>query len=144
MGSVIALQQVVEREARSRVAQPSLRISATVLGAPDARSLATFYERLLGWTRLDDEPGWVRLQSPSGGTGPSFQHEPDYVPPSRPAGPGEQQMMSHLDIATEDLEAGLTWAQEVGAVLAEFQPQQHVRVMLDPAGHPFCLFSANA
>ena len=26
-----------------------------------------------------------------------------------------------------------------GATLAEHQPQDDVRVMLDPAGHPFCL-----
>jgi hypothetical protein len=34
----------------------------------------------------------------------------------------------------------VAWAIEVGATLAENQPQEHVRVMLDPAGHPFCLF----
>ena len=28
----------------------------------------------------------------------------------------------------------------LGATLAEFQPQDDVRVMLDPAGHPFCLY----
>jgi hypothetical protein len=27
-----------------------------------------------------------------------------------------------------------------GAELAEFQPQELVRVMLDPAGHPLCLY----
>jgi len=27
-----------------------------------------------------------------------------------------------------------------GATLAGFQPQDQVRVCLDPAGHPFCLF----
>jgi hypothetical protein len=27
-----------------------------------------------------------------------------------------------------------------GAVPADFQPQDDVRVFLDPAGHPFCLF----
>jgi len=32
------------------------------------------------------------------------------------------------------------WAQAQGARLAEHQPQEHVRVMLDPEGHPFCLF----
>ena len=32
------------------------------------------------------------------------------------------------------------WAIRAGAVLAEFQPQLDVRVMVDPAGHPFCLF----
>jgi hypothetical protein len=51
-------------------------------------------------------------------------------------------MMSHLDIAVEDLEAGVAWALAAGATLADFQPQERVRVMLDPAGHPFCLFPA--
>jgi hypothetical protein len=30
-----------------------------------------------------------------------------------------------------------------GATLAEFQPQAHVRVYLDPEGHPFCLWVAS-
>jgi catechol 2,3-dioxygenase-like lactoylglutathione lyase family enzyme len=120
--------------------QPRMRLSATVLGAPDARALAAFSEQLLGWTRVVDEPGWVMLRPPSGGTGLSFQSEPDFVPPVWPSVPGEQQMMTHLDIAVEDLEAGVAWARETGARLADFQPQKHVRVLLDPVGHPFCLF----
>jgi hypothetical protein len=32
----------------------------------------------------------------------------------------------------------------VGAVVAEYQPQRHVRVLLDPAGHPFCLWVATS
>lgn len=117
-----------------------MRVSAAVLGAPDPRALADFYERLLGWTRVTDEPVWVMLRPPSGGTGLSFQHEPDHVPPVWPPAPGEQQMMIHLDIAVEDLDAGVAWAEAAGARPAEHQPQEHVRVMLDPAGHPFCLF----
>ena len=37
-------------------------------------------------------------------------------------------------------EASVAWAVQTGAALAEHQPREHVRVMLDPAGHPFCLF----
>ena len=33
-----------------------------------------------------------------------------------------------------------TRALELGAGEAEFQPQGNVRVLLDPAGHPFCLY----
>ena len=50
--------------------------------------------------------------------------------------------MTHLDIAVEDLEAGVAWGRDTGARLADFQPQKHVSVMLDPVGHPFCLFPA--
>jgi hypothetical protein len=53
---------------------------------------------------------------------------------------GEQQIMTHIDIAVEDLEAAVAWAVAAGATLAAHQPQHHVRVLLDPAGHPFCLF----
>ena len=64
-----------------------------------------------------------------------------YKPPAWPAVPGEQQMMIHLDIEVDDLDVGVAWAIEAGATLAEHQPQDDVRVMLDPAGHPFCLFA---
>ena len=36
--------------------------------------------------------------------------------------------------------AAAAWARECGATPADQQPQDDVRVMLDPDGHPFCLF----
>jgi hypothetical protein len=50
-------------------------------------------------------------------------------------------MQAHLDIGVPDLDAGVRRARELGATQAEFQPQDDVRVMLDPVGHPFCLFA---
>lgn len=70
----------------------------------------------------------------------SFQTEPAYVNPTWPAGPGDQQMMVHLDIEVDDLDAAGAHAVAAGAILAEYQPQADVRVYLDPAGHPFCLW----
>jgi len=93
-----------------------MRISASVLGAPEPRLLAEFYERLLGWTVAVAEPEWVMLKPPDGGTGLSFQLEDEYVPPVWPGTPGEQQMMVHLDIAVDDLDAGVAWAQDAGQV----------------------------
>ncbi len=119
---------------------PSITVSATVLGASDPQALGDFYRRLLGWDVVADEPGWVMLRPPGGGSGLSFQGEPGHVPPTWPAGPGDQQMMAHLDLRAEDLEAAVAHAVAEGAVLAEHQPQDDVRVLLDPAGHPFCLF----
>jgi hypothetical protein len=49
-------------------------------------------------------------------------------------------MMLHLDIEVDDLAAACAHAEAQGAVAAGFQPQEHVRVYLDPAGHPFCLW----
>jgi hypothetical protein len=44
-------------------------------------------------------------------------------------------------VQVEDLVAATAFAQSLGAQVAEFQPQDDVRVLLDPAGHPFCLFT---
>ena len=46
----------------------------------------------------------------------------------------------HLAFPVDDLDAAEAHTVAAGAVLAEYQPQDHVRVYLDPAGHPFCLF----
>jgi Glyoxalase-like domain len=119
---------------------PVLTLSGVVLDSPDAGELAGFYRRLLGWPVEQDEPDWVMLRSPDGGAGLSFQTETHYVRPTWPAGPGDQQMSVHLDIAVEDLGTAGEHAVAAGAVLAGYQPQDDVRVYLDPAGHPFCLF----
>jgi catechol 2,3-dioxygenase-like lactoylglutathione lyase family enzyme len=112
-----------------------------VLDAPDAPALARFYERLLGWTLFDDEPGWATLApSKDGGYNLAFQTEPLYERPVWPAAEGKPQMMVHLDVQVDDLEEGLAYALECGAELATYQPQDDVRVLLDPAGHPFCLY----
>jgi predicted enzyme related to lactoylglutathione lyase len=119
---------------------PSLKLSGIVLDSPDPRELAAFYQRLLGWKVTQDEPDWVKIMPPGDGPGLSFQAETAYARPSWPAGSDDQQMMVHLDFQVDDLEVAGAHAVEAGAVLAEFQPQDDVRVYLDPAGHPFCLF----
>ncbi|MET7484841.1 VOC family protein [Streptomyces sp. NPDC005538] len=117
------------------------RLSTVVLDAYDAHELADFYQRLLGFVVREEEPDWVVIGPPDGGTGLSFQTEPAYVPPLWPTrNPGEQQMMMHLDIEVDDLEAETARALAEGARLAEYQPQDDVRVFFDPAGHPFCLW----
>jgi predicted enzyme related to lactoylglutathione lyase len=50
-------------------------------------------------------------------------------------------MQLHLDIEVDDLAAAVELAVAAGATVAEFQPQDDVRVCLDPAGHPFCLWT---
>ncbi len=130
--------------------RPRTQIIGPVLDAADPVGLARFYERLLGWPMVaiegprpgyPDSDGWAKIRSPAGDMKMEFQWEEHYVPPTWPAALGEQQMMIHLDIEVDDLEAGVAWAIESGARLAAHQPQEGVRVMLDPAGHPFCLFA---
>jgi Glyoxalase-like domain len=58
-----------------------------------------------------------------------------------PAQADGQNATQHLDIHVLDLDAATTHALNAGATLADFQPQETVRVLFDPAGHPFCLFT---
>ena len=120
-------------------------LSNTVLGTPDPPGLAEFYQQLLGWVYRDEDHAsddtWVVIKPPEGGPGLSFQLEKDHVPPVWPGGPADQQMQLHLDIGVEELEPGVARAEQLGATQASHQPQDDVRVMLDPAGHPFCLFA---
>ena len=112
-----------------------------VLDAPDGRELAHFYARLLGWQVFsENETGAAVAPSEDGGHYLGFETEKHYARPVWPTVEGEPQMSMHLDIAVDDLEEAVAYAVEVGAELASYQPQETVRVMLDPAGHPFCLY----
>ena len=121
---------------------PRLRIAGTVLSARDARVLANFYECLLGWPRIVDEPGWVILRAESNSQGLSFHTDAEYRAPTWPSVPHAPPIMAHLDIATDDVDGAVSHALACGATLADHQPQDGVRVMLDPDGHPFCLFAS--
>jgi catechol 2,3-dioxygenase-like lactoylglutathione lyase family enzyme len=123
-------------------ATPQLTFTTVNIGAPDPGALARFYGQLLGWPIGAEEPDWVVLRDPAGGVGISFQTESHYVRPVWPAGPGDPQMMMHLEIRVDDLASASAHAEACGATLAEYQPQADVRVYLDPAGHPFCLWLA--
>lgn len=118
---------------------PTARWSV-VLDSPDPGALARFYARLLDWELGTVESDWVTLRPPQGPAYLAFQREERYVRPTWPAESGRQQMSMHLDVAVTDLEAAVASAAEAGAQLAAYQPQDDVRVMLDPDGHPFCLW----
>jgi hypothetical protein len=131
--------------------RPMMEVTSLTIGAPNPRELAAFYARMLEWTvTADDAPppgrppdaGWAQLRPPPGRPGPTlnFEYEAEYTRPVWPSEAGRQHITQHLDIRVEDLDAAVAWAIEAGATLAEFQPQQDVRVLLDPAGQPFCLF----
>jgi catechol 2,3-dioxygenase-like lactoylglutathione lyase family enzyme len=116
------------------------RVTAVTLNSPDPPALARFYAQLLGWKIETEEEGWVTLPNPNGGIGLSFHIEDVYTPPTWPSEPGKQIMQMHLEVRVDDLEAGCAHAQACGAVMAAYQPQEDVRVHLDPDGHPFCIY----
>jgi catechol 2,3-dioxygenase-like lactoylglutathione lyase family enzyme len=119
---------------------PTLRLATVCIDCADASAMADFYGRLLGWEVTLREPNWVLMRDPNGGTGLSFQAEAGYRPPTWPERTGAQGKMLHLDIKVDDLDAAVAHALASGARVAEYQPQARVRVLLDPADHPFCLF----
>jgi hypothetical protein len=47
--------------------------------------------------------------------------------------------MMHLDFQVGDLESAVEEARALGARDADAQFQPNAHVMIDPAGHPFCL-----
>jgi hypothetical protein len=112
-----------------------------VLEAPEPLELARFYAALLEWEIVKDEPDFVGV-APKGDHVEylAVQRSPDYQRPTWPNEAGHQQMMMHLDIEVPDLQRAVTAAVAAGASEASCQPQDSVRVMLDPAGHPFCLY----
>jgi len=127
--------------------RPSLRLTSVTVSGPDPRGLARFYAELLGGTVTTAEPprpgepeqaGWAQVRI--GGPTLNFEFEEQWRPPVWPAKADEQTATQHLDIQVDDLDSAVDWAISCGAVLAERQPQDDVRVMLDPVGHPFCLF----
>jgi predicted enzyme related to lactoylglutathione lyase len=107
--------------------------------APDPSALARFYSELLGWPIGHEEPGTAILPMPHGDSFLVFQQATDYRVPVWPPVDGEQRPMMHLDIQVGELDSAVDEAVALGATVAMHQPQENVRVLLDPAGHPFCL-----
>ena len=111
----------------------------TAIEAPDPGALAAFYSQLLGWPIGHEEPGTVVIAVPEGPIYMVFQQATDYRRPVWPPENGRQRPMMHFDFQVADLDSAVADALALGATIADHQPQENVRVLLDPAGHPFCL-----
>ena len=107
-----------------------------VLDCPDPGRLATFYGEMLGW-RVKDDGNWAEIRPESDDSCICFQQVEDYRAPQWPGQEVPQQL--HLDVMVRDLDEGEREALALGATRAEHQPGTTFRVLLDPAGHPFCL-----
>jgi hypothetical protein len=112
-----------------------------VLDAPDVAVLTKFYSELRGWPIWRQDENDAALDLGEGVAYLAIQRNPDYVRPVWPGEAGRQQMMLHLDFEVTDLQAEVARAVALGAELPDHQPQEDVRVLLDPAGHPFCLYT---
>ncbi|MEU7479896.1 VOC family protein [Lentzea sp. NPDC042327] len=117
-----------------------MRLTSVTVGCARPRELAEFYARLLGADVAEAEPRWALVRTPDG-LAVNFELEREFTPPVWPSTRSGQNATQHLDIEVEDLEAATGHALACGAVLAPVQPQPGVRVLFDPDGHPFCLFT---
>jgi catechol 2,3-dioxygenase-like lactoylglutathione lyase family enzyme len=129
-----------------------------VLDTTDARGLAEFYRRLLGYAyRPGDEPpgpgrddergrDWLVIRPPSGFPGLAFQ-QVAAMPATTWPEPGVPQQL-HLDLTVADraeLDRQHERALALGARLRydrSADPEEALRVYADPAGHLFCIFVA--
>jgi predicted enzyme related to lactoylglutathione lyase len=112
----------------------------SAIEAPDPAALARFYSELLEWTIGHEEPGTAILAAPQGPVYLVFQQANGYRAPVWPPADAEQRPMMHFDFQVGDLDVAVAEAITLGATVASHQPQENVRVLFDPAGHPFCLF----
>jgi predicted enzyme related to lactoylglutathione lyase len=111
------------------------QLPSVVIDCPDPGVLATFYAAVLDWT-ADVSSDWADIRADNGQC-ISFQQVEGYTPPAWPTQEVPQQM--HLDVIVEDLDAAEAAVLGLGATKPEHQPGTTFRVLLDPAGHPFCL-----
>ena len=123
--------------------RPKIKMYAFTIDCPNPHELAKFYAALLGWEIMffDDEYAVVGAPGTQQGAYPglTFQKNSEYTPPVWPEETGAQQQMAHLDFAVADFEEAVQYALHCGASIAQEQFSEDWRVMLDPAGHPFCL-----
>ncbi|QUW17929.1 VOC family protein [Agrococcus sp. Marseille-Q4369] len=112
------------------------RFPTLVIDCPDALALARFYGAMLDWPIVDENDDWVEIKADDGQM-LCFQQVEQYAAPEWPGQEHPQQM--HLDVDVDDLDDAEAAVVELGATRHEHQPGKTFRVMLDPAGHPFCL-----
>lgn len=114
----------------------TIRLGGVSLDCDDPKALASFWRDLLGGEIGFESDDFVAIKLDTGWL--STVRVPGYERPTWPEGPRGKQV--HLELKVTDLEGAQADAVRLGAVLAESQPNpESWRVLLDPAGHPFCL-----
>jgi hypothetical protein len=113
------------------------RLWSVTLDCADPRQLADFWAAALDGKVAYTSNHFVGVELPTGVWIGAYRVD-GYEPPQWPDGVPPKQF--HLDLAVDDLDAAEAAAIELGATKAEHQPTpDRWRVLLDPAGHPFCI-----
>ncbi|MFC9890287.1 VOC family protein [Streptomyces pilosus] len=116
---------------------PAIRLLSVDFDCLDPAELARFYGNALGLPvvyRSDDFILLGRENAP----GLGFIRVADYRPPTWPD--SSQGKQAHMELGVDDLDAAHARMLALGAVEPPVQPHpDERRVLLDPAGHPFCI-----
>ncbi len=113
-------------------------LAMTTLDCADPAAEARFWSGLMGWEVASAGEGYAMLAAPGRAVGVGAVE--GSVAPAWPNEVGSKQF--HCDLACADIAAVEARALELGATLADPQPGDTWRVLIDPAGHPFCLTDA--
>ncbi|MFD4376474.1 VOC family protein [Streptomyces sp. NPDC058486] len=115
-----------------------MRLTAVNLDCPDPLALADFYAKATGLALHErSDAGFAGLVAEDGLV-LGFQRVEDHRPPTWPDGGIPQQL--HLDFDVDDLDEAVAELTALGATVPPEQPHPDLwRVLLDPAGHPFCV-----
>ncbi|GAA0037272.1 VOC family protein [Brevibacterium metallidurans] len=128
-----------QTDSESTVSSPTpvASLAMVTLDAPDAGPLGEFWSAVLGWPIVYSDENYAMLKGLSHALG--IGTIPDY---KRPEWPDDGHKQFHLDLAAEDIEQAVEKCVDLGATRAEPQPGETWTVLLDPAGHPFCITDA--
>lgn len=110
-----------------------LMLDSIAVDCPNPIALSSFYAELLG---VENRGDFFYL--PGEQIEIWFQQVVDYQASTWPTQERGQQV--HFEMVTNNIPAAVIRAEELGATKAEFQPDEtEWTVMIDPAGHTFCL-----
>ena len=113
----------------------SAKLSVITIDCADPAGLAGFYAELFdGKVESADADS---AQVAGGPVGLGFQRVEGYRAPAWPQSSGQL----HFDIEVDDVAAAVTRLTAAGATVPDAQPGgADWTVLLDPEGHPFCVF----
>lgn len=121
---------------------PWLRLTAITFDCADPEALAAFYRHATGWAPHPKSNGDFAGLTRDDGLFIGFQRVEGYRPPNWPEQDVPQQI--HLDFDVDDLDAAEARLVDLGAIKPAHQPNEpRSRVLIDPAGHPFCVTRAD-
>ncbi|AJP00501.1 glyoxalase [Streptomyces cyaneogriseus subsp. noncyanogenus] len=115
-----------------------MKLSAITLDCADPQALAEFYRQATGLRPHPASNGDFAGLVSEDGLFLGFQRIDGHQPPTWPGRTVPQQI--HLDFEVDDLDEAEARLVDLGASKPGHQPDEdRWRVLIDPAGHPFCL-----